>query len=402
MPNSLVLTLNCGSSSLKFSVIDPKQNEIVLSGIVNLLCSSNISISWKIGINKYNSFLSKKTNFKEIIKFISNHILKNNLNIFNNISCIGHRVVHGGSKINKSVIIDQSIIQHIKNVSLFAPLHNPINLLGIKSSFDVFPHLKKKNVAVFDTAFHSTIPKISYLYAIPYSFYKNHGIRRYGAHGISHFYVMTRTSKILKIPTRQLNIITCHLGHGASISAIRNGICVDTSMGLTPLEGLVMGTRSGDIDPSIIFFMYNELKMSMKDIEYVLMKKSGLLGLNGISSDFRYLENKYVSDNNIKLSIDIFCNRLSKYISSYTVLMKGKLDAIVFTGGIGENSCLIRTLTVSKLSLINCRVHEKLNALMKLGKEGIISTKHSVSILVIPTNEELVIAKEAISVIRCC
>lgn len=252
---------------------------------------------------------------------------------------------------------------------------------------------------MFDTAFHSTIPKKSYLYAIPYTFYKKYGIRRYGAHGISHSYVMHCSSEFLKIPVPKLNIITCHLGNGASVAAIRNGICVDTSMGLTPLEGLVMGTRSGDIDPAIIFFMYNKLKMNMKDIENVLIKKSGLLGLSEFSSDLRDLEDKYPYNSKVKLSIDVFCHRLSKYISSYSSLMEGRLDALVFTGGIGENSCLIRTITISYLSLLNCKINEELNMLTKFGKKGLISSNDSISILVIPTNEELVIAKEAESLI---
>ncbi|QCI23202.1 acetate kinase [Buchnera aphidicola] len=397
MSTSLALILNCGSSSLKFSVINPVYNKTVLSGIVDFSRSLHAKISWKIDNKTYSSdILNKTVNYEEIISFISNNILKNDLNIFKNISCIGHRVVHGGSKINKSVIVNSKVIKYIKDASLFAPLHNPINLLGIQASFNVFPNLKKKNVAVFDTAFHSTMPKTSYLYAIPYSFYKHYGIRRYGAHGISYTYIVSRVSKILKISVDNLNVIICHLGNGASVAAIRDGICVDTSMGLTPLEGLVMGTRSGDIDPSIIFFMYNKLKMSIDDIEDTLIRKSGLLGLNEFSNDCRDLEKEYVSNNKIKLSIDIFCHRLSKYISAYTSLMEGKLDAIIFSGGIGENSCLIRSITVSKLSLLNCKIDKTVNLSMKLGREGFINKRNSMMILVIPTNEELVIAKEAI------
>ncbi|XBC42443.1 MAG: acetate kinase [Buchnera aphidicola (Meitanaphis elongallis)] len=397
MPNRLVLTLNCGSSSLKFSVVNTNKDRIILSGLVDFLSSHKTNFLWKLNTKKYSYQFNKKMEYEKIIKFVADSILKRNLTIFNNISCIGHRVVHGGSKMNKSVIVNKTIIKYIKDVSCFAPLHNPMNLLGIMVALNIFPHLKKKNVAVFDTAFHSVMPEVSYLYAIPYSFYKNYGIRRYGAHGISHFYVMCRASKILKIPVKKLNIITCHLGNGASIAAIRNGVCVDTSMGLTPLEGLVMGTRSGDIDPAIIFFMYKKLKMSIKDIENTLIKKSGLLGLNEFSSDLRNLEERYEFDRKVKLSIDIFCHRLSKYISAYTVLMQGRLDAIVFTGGIGENSCLIRTITISNLSLLNCNIDKKLNLLTRLGREGSINKRNSVSILVIPTDEEAVIAKEAMS-----
>ncbi|XBC42960.1 MAG: acetate kinase [Buchnera aphidicola (Kaburagia rhusicola ensigallis)] len=399
MCNPLVFTLNCGSSSIKFAVINSVKNKIVLSGLVDFLGFSEISISWVIESEKYNKKFKKSISYLDIIRFIVCNILKQDLKMYDYISCIGHRVVHGGSNLKKSEIITEKIIRHIRNASFFAPLHNPINLLGIQAASVCFPHLKKKNIAVFDTAFHSTIPKTSYLYAIPYAFYKKYGIRRYGAHGISHSYVMHGASEFLKIPVPKLNIITCHLGNGASVAAIRNGICVDTSMGLTPLEGLVMGTRSGDIDPAIIFFMYNKLKMNMKDIENILIKKSGLLGLSELSSDLRDLEDKYSCNSKAKLSIDVFCHRLSKYISSYSSLMEGRLDALIFTGGIGENSCLIRTITVSYLSLLNCKINKESNMLIKFGKKGLISAKDSVSILVIPTNEELVIAKEAVSLI---
>ncbi|XBC45151.1 MAG: acetate/propionate family kinase [Buchnera aphidicola (Schlechtendalia chinensis)] len=257
-----------------------------------------------------------------------------------------------------------------------------------------FSSFKKKNVAVFDTAFHSTIPKTSFIYAIPYTFYNNYGIRKYGAHGISYSYVTNKASKMLNIAVKKLNIIVCHLGNGSSVAAVRNGVCVDTSMGLTPLEGLVMGTRCGDLDPAIVFFMYNKLKMSMKDIENILMKKSGLIGINEISSNFRNLEKNYHSNAKIKLSIDIFCYRLSKYISSYMPIMGNKLNGIVFTGGIGENSCLVRTITVSRLSFLNFEISERLNLSIKFLKKGFINVKNSKSILVIPTNEELMIAKE--------
>ncbi|MDE5285529.1 MAG: acetate/propionate family kinase, partial [Buchnera aphidicola] len=203
---------------------------------------------------------------------------------------IGHRVVHGGKKITSTVLIDNNIINLIQDASIFAPLHNPVNLIGIKIALKKYPHLLKKNVAVLDTSFYQNMSYVSFLYAIPYIFYKKYGIRRYGAHGISHYYVSHQAALFLKKKINELNMITCHLGNGSSVSAIRNGICVDTSMGLTPLEGLVMGTRSGDIDPSIIFFMHKKLNMSLDDIEDLLIKKSGLLGLSGVSSDFRYFE----------------------------------------------------------------------------------------------------------------
>ncbi|WP_295164679.1 acetate kinase [uncultured Buchnera sp.] len=399
MLNNLIFVLNCGSSSIKFAILNPNNKKKYLSGLVECLFLSETYIKWKyLGI-EHKKCIGSNLSHKDALNFIFDEFLLEKKNIFNNIVGIGHRVVHGGNKIKSSVLVDDNIIQLIQNAIPFAPLHNPVNLVGIKIAIEKFPTFSKKNVAVFDTSFYQSMPETSFLYAIPYFLYKKHRIRRYGAHGTSHHYVASEAAIILNKSFNSLNIITCHLGNGASVSAICNGICVDTSMGLTPLEGLVMGTRSGDIDPSIIFFMHQKLGMSIDKIHTILTKKSGLLGLSGISSDFRYFEKNYKFEKNAKLSVDIFCHRLSKYIASYMALMENRLDAIVFTGGIGENVPLIREITLSKLFLIGFEVDIKRNFIMKNGKHGLITTDKSRPAFVIPTDEELAIAQETMKII---
>lgn len=397
--NNLILVLNCGSSSIKFAILNPNKEEKYLSGLVQRLFLSETYITWKsLGI-KHKKNIGSYVCHKQALNFIFDQVLSEQKEIFKNLIGIGHRVVHGGMKIKKSVLINDDIIQVIKDCTPFAPLHNPVNLIGIKTAIKKYPILSKRNIAVFDTSFYQNMPETSFLYAIPYNFYKNHGIRRYGAHGTSHQYVSRKCSIMLNKKFDSLNAITCHLGNGASISAICNGLCVDTSMGLTPLEGLVMGTRSGDIDPSIIFFMNKQLNMNIDQIEELLTKKSGLLGLSGISSDFRYFEKNYFLTTHAKRSVDIFCHRLSKYISAYTALMDNRLDALVFTGGIGENVPLIREITLSRLSLLNFHIDIKKNSSMRSGKSGLISMNSSRPVFVITTDEELLIAQETLSII---
>ncbi|WP_343182636.1 acetate kinase [Buchnera aphidicola] len=396
-----VLVLNCGSSSIKFSVINVENNKRYFFGFIERLYLPNSCIVWHDQNKKKNivfrDYITHNKALKNIMEILS--IYENN--IIKKITCIGHRVVHGGMKLNKSIIINQSVLEEIQKNIIFSPLHNPMNFLGIQFSLQYFPNLINKNVAVFDTAFYHTLPEHAFLYAIPYYFYKKYNIRRYGAHGISHSYVTHQTSKILKINLNCLNIITCHLGSGSSITAICNGQAVDTSMGLTPLEGLAMGTRSGDLDPSIIFFMYNILKMNMKEIEIILNKKSGFLGLmDNITSDFRYIEKKYLLEQSSYRTVNLFCHRLSKYISAYTTLLDGKLDALVFTGGIGENSSLVRELTVKRLKLLNLKLDDQLNNMKFSGSWRFIHFKNSIPIIVIPTNEELVIANETINLLK--
>ncbi|QFQ32021.1 acetate kinase [Buchnera aphidicola] len=399
MLNNLIFVLNCGSSSIKFSILNPQTKKKYLSGLVECLFLEKTYIKWKYLGVKYKKYIGAYISHENALNFIFNQVLFKKQDIYNSIIGIGHRVVHGGNKINQSVLINDEIINCIKESAHFAPLHNPLNLIGIKIAIEKFPALSKKNVAVFDTSFYHKMPKTSFLYAIPYVFYKKYHIRRYGAHGISHDYVSHEASVMLNKNFTSLNIITCHLGNGCSVSAIRNGVCVDTSMGLTPLEGLVMGTRSGDIDPSIIFFMNQKIGISIEKINTILNKESGLLGLSEKSSDFRYLEKNYSTNELVKLSVDIFCHRLSKYIASYICLMDNCLDAVVFTGGIGENVSLIRQITVSKLHLMGLEIDIKKNFLIKNGKSGSIAIKNSIPVLVIPTDEELLIAKKTMKII---
>ncbi|WP_348666459.1 acetate kinase [Arsenophonus symbiont of Ornithomya chloropus] len=394
MSNKLILVLNCGSSSLKFAIINPINNYQELSGIAECFYLAESKIKWEMKGSKHEVSLRKKFGHNEAIDFLTNTILSKQNTLVQAISAIGHRVVHGGEKFHKSTLINHEVIEEIEALIPFAPLHNPASIMGIQKIQKVFPHLKNKQVAVFDTAFHQTMPSESYLYPIPYYLYKKYGIRRYGAHGISHYYVTKEAAKKLNKSINELNVISCHLGNGSSITAILNGKSVDTSMGLTPLEGLVMGTRSGDIDPSIIFYLHNILGMSLKKIHLLLTKESGILGLTTVTNDYRYVENNYYKKLEAKRTMDVYCHRLAKYIASYSTLMQGRLDAIIFTGGIGENSSIVRALTLKKLSLIGIKYHHERNLSMRFGKLGTITAEDSIPAFVIPTNEELVIAQD--------
>ncbi len=356
MSSKLVLVLNCGSSSLKFAIINPENGEEFLSGLAECFNLPEARLKWKMDGQKHEAALGAGAAHSEALNFIVNTILAEKPELSQQIAAIGHRIVHGGEKFTKSVVI---------------------------------------MVAVFDTAFHQTMPEEAYLYALPYSLYKDHSIRRYGAHGTSHFFVSREAAKMLNKPVDELNVITCHLGNGGSVSAIVNGKCVDTSMGLTPLEGLVMGTRSGDIDPAIVFHLHDTLGMSVEDINKLLTKESGLLGLTEVTSDCRYVEDNYETKADAKRAMDVYCHRLAKYIGSYCALMEGRLDAIIFTGGIGENAAMVRELSLKKLALLGFEVDHQRNLDARFGKSGTITTDNSRLAVVIPTNEELVIAQDA-------
>ena len=338
MSSKLVLVLNCGSSSLKFAILDAVNGDEYLSGLAECFHLPEARIKWKMDGSKQEAELGAGAAHSEALNFIVNTILAQ------------------------------------KPELSFAPLHNPAHLIGIAEALKSFPHLKDKNVAVFDTAFHQTMPEESYLYALPYSLYKEHGVRRYGAHGTSHFYVTQEAAKILNKPVEELNIITCHLGNGGSVSAIRNGKCVDTSMGLTPLEGL---------------------GMSVDAINKMLTKESGLLGLTEVTSDCRYVEDNYQEKADAKRAMDVYCHRLAKYIGSYTALMDGRLDAVIFTGGIGENAAMVRELSLGKLGVLGFEVDHERNLAARFGKSGFINKEGTRPAVVIPTNEELVIAQDA-------
>lgn len=393
MSKNLVLILNCGSSSLKFAILDPVTGDEKLSGLAENFNLADARIKWKLNGEKGAADLGAGAAHSEALNYIVSNILSAELK--DSIGAIGHRIVHGGEKYTKSIVITPEVIEGIKEAAAFAPLHNPAHLIGIEEAFKAFPELQTKNVAVFDTAFHQTMPEEAYLYALPYSLYKEHGVRRYGFHGTSHYYVSREVANELGIEPSKANVITCHLGNGASIAAIRNGECIDTSMGFTPLEGLVMGTRSGDLDPAILFFMHNTLGMSVKEIEETLVKKSGLLGLTEVTSDCRYAEENYDSKPEAKRAMDAFCYRLAKYIGAYMAVIGDHLDAIVFTGGIGENAGPVRELTLNHLKLFGVKVDSEKNLAARFGKSGEITTADSAfRAFVIPTNEELVIAQD--------
>jgi len=394
MSNKLVLVLNCGSSSLKFAVLNAESGEEIISGLAECFNLEDARIKWKLNGEKGDSYLGANAAHHEAIEFIVKNLLEPNSEILKDIVAVGHRIVHGGEKFTSSVIVDDSVIAGIEACKYLAPLHNPAALIGIKAAQDCFP--EQPHVTVFDTAFHQSMPQRAYLYALPYKLYTEKSIRRYGAHGTSHLYVSREAAKMLDQEIEQTNVITAHLGNGASICAVKNGKCVDTSMGLTPLEGLAMGTRSGDIDPAIIFYLVEHEGYTLDQVNTMLHKESGLLGLTELSSDCRVVEEAYDCGDAAGIrGIEVFTYRIAKTIMSYAASMDGKLDALVFTGGIGENSALVRQLTVEMLALLGFDLDEQANLDARFGKSGSIGTNTSRPILVIPTNEELVIAQDA-------
>ncbi len=398
MTNDLVLVLNCGSSSLKFAILDAESGSEKLSGLAECFYLADARIKWKLNGEKDEAALGPGAAHQQALDFIVQRLLNPHPELLQGLVAVGHRVVHGGEKFTHSVLIDEDVIQGIEACASLAPLHNPAHLVGIASAQTSFPALPQ--VAVFDTAFHQTMPEQAYLYAIPYSLYREHGIRRYGMHGTSHYFITQEAARVLNKPASELNLISCHLGNGASVCAVKNGRSVDTSMGLTPLEGLVMGTRSGDIDPAIIFHLHDALGYSVERINTLLTKESGLLGLTEQSSDCRFAEDHYQQLPEAKRALDIFAYRLAKYIAGYSCALDGRLDAIVFTGGIGENSARVRELTLSKLALLGVTLDEQANLAARFGQSGCISATGSLPVWVLPTNEEWVIAQDALALAR--
>ncbi|ATF09030.1 acetate kinase [Candidatus Enterovibrio altilux] len=390
--SKLVLVLNCGSSSLKFAIVDAQTGDKHLTGIAECLQLPEARIKWKLN-GKHDAKLGAGAAHKEALSFIVNTILASNPELAGGLGAIGHRVVHGGEQFTASALICENVLKGIQDASIFAPLHNPAHLIGIGAAKTAFPGLK--NVAVFDTAFHQTMPEEAYLYALPYKLYKENGIRRYGMHGTSHLFIARKTASLLGKSVEELNIINCHLGNGASICAIKNGQSVDTSMGMTPLEGLVMGTRSGDLDPAIIFHLHETLGYSIEQINNMLTKESGLAGLTEVTSDCRFIEDNYGQKKEATRAMNIFCHRLAKYVAGYTACLDSRLDAIVFTGGIGENSGPIRALVLNRLGLLGVEVDQERNLRARFGNEGVITAVSSrIPVMVISTNEELIIAQD--------
>ena len=339
---------------------------------------SDARIKWKLD-GKHEASLGNGAAHEEALSFIVDTILASKPELASQLAAIGHRIVHGGEQFPESALIDGVVLKGIEDAADFAPLHNPAHVIGIKAAQQNFPHLK--NVAVFDTAFHQTMPEEAFLYAIPYRLYKENGIRRYGAHGTSHRFIARETAERLGKPLSELNIINCHLGNGASVCAIKNGQCVDISMGLTPLEGLVMGTRCGDLDPAVMFHLHDRLGMSVAEINTMFTKESGLLGLTGITSDCRFVEENFGVKEEATRAMNVFCHRLAKYVASYTANLEGRLDAIVFTGGIGENSAPIRAEVLKRLSIFGIEVDNEGNLKARFGGEGLITTPDRKSVV---------------------
>lgn len=390
--SKLVLVLNCGNSSLKFAIVDATNGDEHLTGLAECLHLPEARIKWKLD-GKHEAQLGEGAAHDEALSFIVETILASKPELAEQLKAIGHRVVHGGEKFTKSVLIDDAVIKGIEDCATLAPLHNPAAIIGIKAAQKAFPGLPMS--AVFDTAFHQSMPEEAYLYALPYNLYKEHGIRRYGMHGTSHLFIAREAAERLGKPADELNIINCHLGNGASVCAIKNGKSVDTSMGLTPLEGLVMGTRCGDIDPAIIFHLHDALGYSVEQINTMLTKESGLQGLTEVTSDCRFVEDNYGEKEEATRAMDVFCHRLAKYVAGYTATLEGRLDAIVFTGGIGENSGPIREMVLNRLGVFGIEVDGEANLKARFGGEGTITTADSrIPAMVISTNEELVIAED--------
>ena len=401
-----ILVLNCGSSSIKFQVIateleriEQNTDERLAHGIIEFHGGQALVTLSAEGKATHHSTAPLR-DIRAAVKLILNWVVSKESEVEaikskSDIHAVGHRVVHGGEKFKASVLITGEVLRDIEECIELAPLHNPANIQGINASREVFGE-EMPNVAVFDTAFHQTLRETAFLYALPYQLYRRHKIRRYGFHGTSHRYVAYRFRQLEKVERKKVNIITLHLGNGCSAAAIKNGDSIDTSMGMTPLEGLVMGTRAGDFDPAIIDFIAAKEGLSALEIESLVNKQSGLLGISGLTNDMRELvaEAKENSDRRARLAIEMFCYRAAKYIGSYLAAMNGA-DAIVFTGGIGENSAEVRRLICESLSWMGIEIDPKLNDSFTNGREGIISKgKARLKVYVIPTNEELLIARD--------
>ena len=388
-----VLVINCGSSSVKYKVFEMPGEKLLTKGSIEKIGEEISFVKHQVNDRTFHDEL-KVQNHEKALGILSQYLVDEEKGIIKNveeIEGIGHRVVHGGEGFNKSVVINEKVLERIEEYKELAPLHNPPNLAGIKATSKFFP--KSVQVAAFDTAFHTTIPEVAYLYALPYELYEKYRIRRYGFHGTSHRYVARRAASLLKKGKYEVNIITVHLGNGCSMTAVQNGHSIDTSMGLTPLEGLIMGTRSGDIDPGILFYLEDRLGIDSKRVNALLNKESGLLGISGISNDFRNLLAEYEKGNKKSiLAIDMFCYRIKKYIGAYMAVLQ-KVDAVVFTGGIGENVPLVREKSLENMQNLGIIIDKKKNTEKGIVREREISSSDSkIKVFVIPTDEELGIA----------
>ena len=396
-----ILVINCGSSSLKFQLIDAETEKLIAKGLCERIGIDGSKISYTpIGGEKEAKEIPME-NHTDAIRLVLDALTNEKTGVVKNLSeigAVGHRIVHGGEKFAKATIIDEEVIAAITECNELAPLHNPANLIGISACKELMPETPM--VAVFDTAFHQTMPEKAYMYGLPYEYYEKYKVRRYGFHGTSHSYVSKKAAEVLGRNYEDLKIIVCHLGNGASVSAIKNGKCVDTSMGLTPLEGLIMGTRSGDIDPAIMEFIAHKENKNIDEVMNILNKKSGVLGLSGISSDFRDIEDGFIKGNEkAVLAMETFVYKVAKYIGSYVAAMNG-VDVICFTAGVGENGPIVRRLICDNyLGYLGITLDEEANN--KRGEDIVITTPESKTlVMTIPTNEELAIARETYRLVK--
>ena len=389
-----ILVINCGSSSLKYQLIDMEEKKVLAKGLAERIGIEGGRVKYEAAGKDEIVIEEKLADHKAALKIVLDslqHPEYGAVKSLDEIDAVGHRVVHGGESFAHSVIIDEKVMKAINDNVEIAPLHNPPNIIGIEACKEIMGDIPM--VAVFDTAFHQTIPALNYIYALPYEYYEKYKVRRYGFHGTSHQYITERAADMLGKKLDEVNLITCHLGNGSSISAVVGGKCYDTTMGFTPLEGLAMGTRTGDMDPAIVPFIMDKENLSTEEMSNVMNKKSGVLGISGVSSDFRDLEEAAEKGNDrAQLALDIFENRVRKYIGAYLTEMD-HCDGIIFTAGVGENSITTRERVVGGLTSLGVKIDSDKNNMR--GKEAVISTDDSsIPVLVIPTNEELKIAME--------
>ena len=394
-----VLVINCGSSSLKYQLINSDTEDVLAKGLCERIGIDGRLVYQKAGLDKEITECAMPTH-KEAIQFVLDALTNEKtgaIKSLKEVDAIGHRVVHGGEKFAASAVITDEMIAAVKECNDLAPLHNPANLIGIRACQELMPNVPM--VAVFDTAFHQTMPEEAYLYGLPYEYYEKYKVRRYGFHGTSHSFVSKRAAEVAGKPYEDLKIIVCHLGNGASLSAVKNGKSVDTSMGLTPLEGLIMGTRSGDMDPAIMEFIAKKENLDIAGVMNVLNKKSGVLGLSGVSSDFRDIEEAAEAGNDrAAKALAAYNYRVVKYIGAYTAAMDG-VDVIAFTAGLGENGKSMRKAVCEHLSYLGIKIDDEANSVR--GEDIVISTPDSkVKVMVIPTNEELAIARETLALVK--
>jgi len=390
-----IMAINAGSSSLKFQLFEMPEEKVLTKGLVERIGLPNSIFTISVNGEKITQTLDIK-NHEQAVDMMLDEMKKHGIiQDINDLDGTGHRVVQGGDIFETSALVTDEVEKQIEELCELAPLHNPATLLGIRAFRKMLPNIP--HVAIFDTSFHTTMPEEAFLYSLPYKYYQDYGIRKYGAHGTSHKFVAERAAELLDRPIEQLRIITCHIGNGASIAAVEGGKSVDTSMGFTPLAGVTMGTRSGNLDPAIIPFLMEKTGKTAQEVINVLNKESGLLGISGISSDLRDIEQKAEEgDERAILALDVFASRIHKYIGSYATRMKG-LDAIVFTAGVGENSDVVRARVLEGLEFMGVYWDPKLNAGLR-GKEAFINYPHSpVKVMVIPTDEEVMIARDTMT-----